>query len=202
MQVIVSGQTVEIGQALQEYVKDKIVKCVTKYFDHAINAHVVFHKHGVFFNADIVVNDGTGMHTLIRGEAQCDDVYAAFDMALVKIEKQLRRYKNRIKDHHKAKLSSLLADELVATKYIISPFGDETQDDFIMDDVTEDNPVIIAERAAKIERLTVSEAVMRMDLNALPALLFINSNSNCINLVYHRPDGNISWIDTKQMAAN
>lgn len=202
MQIIVSGQTVQIGQALQEYVKDKLIKCVTKYFDHAVGAHVVFHKRSAFFTADINVNDGTGKHTLLRGEAEADDVHVAFDLALVKIEKQLRRYKSRIKNHHKDKLSDLVENGVVGTKYVISPFSDETHEDYIMDDVNENNPIIIAEKSASIERLTVAEAVMRMDLNGLPALIFINSNSNCINLVYHRVDGNISWIDTKQMVPN
>ena len=60
--------------------------------------------------------------------------------------------------------------------------------------------VIVAEMATSIERLTVSEAVMRMDLSGQPALLFHNNSNGAINLVYVRSDGNIGWIDTNSNA--
>lgn len=198
MQIIVSGQGMSIGASLSQYVEEKTLKYVTKYFDHAISAHIVFHKHHPFFKVDITVNDGTGKHTLLRGEAQCDDVYSAFDMALVKMEKQLRKYKNRIKDHHKSKLNDLIADGVVGTKYVISPFDSEED---ATSEASDDNPIIIAEQATNIDKLSVAEAVMKMDLHALPALVFLNKNTDRINVVYHRRDGNISWIDTKQNAS-
>ena len=111
MQVIVSGQGVSIGQALQEYVKEKLTNHVVKYFEHAIEAHVVFHKQSVFFKADIVIRDGTGMHLPIKGDDEADDVYVAFDKALARAEHQLRKYKTKIKSHHKAKLGEFLRND-------------------------------------------------------------------------------------------
>ncbi len=199
MQVIVSGQGMSVGQSLQEYAKEKLAKHVTKYFEQIMSAQVMFHKHSVFFKANIIINDGMGKHLLIKGEADSDDAYTSFDLALVKVEKQLRRYKNRIKNHHKTKASHLMSDALVGTKYIIAPFSEALDQDADYDEeASVDNPIIIAEKPANIEKLTVAEAVMKMDLSALPALVFINQNNNCINIVYHRADGNISWVDTKQ----
>jgi ribosomal subunit interface protein len=196
MQVLVSGQGVKIGEALQEYVKDKLIKQVTKYFEQAINAHVVFHKEGVFYKADIIVHEGTSHHPFIKGEAKADEIYAAFDDALEKVDKQLGRYKTRIKNHHKRKLSEIIQeDAVIGTKYIIKPFISEDLD---QGESIEDNPIIIAEKPTSIEKLSVADAVMKMDLNGLPAMIFVNNNDNCLNIVYHRPDGNISWIDTKQ----
>ncbi len=111
MQVIVSGQGVSTGQALQDYVKEKLTAYVIKYFEHAIDAHVVFHKQSAFFKVDIIINDGTGMHLPIKGEDESDDIYSAFDKALVKAEHQLRKHKAKIKDHHKAKFGEFLRND-------------------------------------------------------------------------------------------
>ncbi len=114
MKVIVSGQGVSVGQALQDHVKEKLTNHVVRYFEHAIDAHVVFHKQSVFFRADIVIHDGTGMHLPIKGDAEADDVYVAFERALVKVEHQLRKYKEKINNHHKDKHGEFLRDEMDA----------------------------------------------------------------------------------------
>ena len=106
-----------------------------------------------------------------------------------KIEKQLRRYKNRIKNHKVTKESEF--DLISGTKYVISPLEEEDIENI------EKSPTIIAEKVSGIENLSVKDAVMKMDLLNLPALLFINDASKKLNLVYYRKDGNISWIDTK-----
>ena len=116
MQVIVSGQGVSVGQALQEYVKEKLTNHVVRYFENAIDAHVVFHKQSVFFKADIVIHDGTGMHLPIKGDAEADDVYVSFNRALVKVEHQLRKCKEKIKDHHKDKNGEFLREEDVESE--------------------------------------------------------------------------------------
>jgi ribosomal subunit interface protein len=197
MKIDVSGKGIKVGASLQEYVEDRLSKAVTKYFDHAIHGHVVFSHEGEYlYRADIHVNEGTGTRELIKAFATSDDIYAAFDMSLVKIEKQLRRYKTKIKSHHKKKLSEVIGEEsFKATKYVISSksFAEE-------DEESNDNPLIIAEKPTDIQKLSVSEAVMKMDLASLPALLFINSATGRLNVVYHRADGNISWVDPENFA--
>lgn len=194
MQIVVSGKHLGIGAALQEYVEAELKNVVTKYFEHAISADVVFTKERYLFRADILVNEGTGTHTLIKSNAEDDEVYAAFDIALAKVEKQLRRYKRRIKDHHKERIEKEVGFSN-ATKYVLSADSeDETSSS-----AEGDAPLIIAEKPTEIETLTVSDAVMRMDLGQLPALMFINKKTGAINVVYRREDGNISWIDSSNL---
>jgi ribosomal subunit interface protein len=189
MQVSVSGKHLDVGQSLQGYVESELQSIVTKYFELAVSADVVFTKVRHLFRADILVNDGTG-HTLIKGNAEDDEVYAAFDIAAARIEKQLRKYKERIKDHHKVKLEKDF-EMVEATKYVLSPTTEHMQAK------DEGNaPLIIAEKPTTVETLTVSDAVMRMDLGQLPALMFINKKTGDVNVVYRREDGNISWIDS------
>jgi ribosomal subunit interface protein len=193
MQVLVSGQHLAIGTSLQEYVKDRVVGSINKYFDHASGATVHFHKQNHEFLCDIIVHDGTGRHTIIKSNSSADDIYFAFDSALSKVEKQLRKYKSKLKDHStRLKVSEITPDTV---KYVISP--NKTNNENELEEIDFDNPVIIAEKVTKILKLSVGQAVMKMDLENLPALMFENIKTNRINVVYYRKDGNISWVDSK-----
>lgn len=200
MQVLVSGKKIDIGTSLQEHVKDRLEKGVKKYFSRALNADVTFSKESHLFRAIILVNEGTGTGVTIKADAKSDDPYAAFDGALSRIEKQLRRYKRRITNHHKPQISNINGEErnaLKGIKYVITPtssYDGDGEDEKANDDT----PVIIAENATSIESLSVAEAVMKMDLAHLPALLFINQANGRMNVVYHRADGNISWVDSAE----
>jgi ribosomal subunit interface protein len=195
MQISVSGKNFNAGSSLSDHAKERLEYEVTKYFDHAVHASVVFTKEAHLYRVDIHVNEGTGTGIIIKSTANADDVYISFAEALSRIEKQLRRYKKKIKNHHRKKGSELAFEQEVkeAVKYVLSPFGEETDD--VDSHHDNDEPLIIAEKSAKVEKLTVSEAVMKMDLQQLPALMFINAKNNRLNIVYHRADGNISWVD-------
>lgn len=191
MQVFVSGKHIDVGNALSTHIESEIQNSVKKYFEHAVSATVVLSKSRHVFDADIVVNDGTGTHQLLRASGDGGDAYAAFDSALIRIEKQLRRYKRKIKNHHKSRLGKdVELSAVMGTKYILS--GREEDDN---SDAENDAPLIIAEKPSQIETLSVSDAVMRMDLGSLPAVMFINKKTGAMNVVYRREDGNISWID-------
>jgi ribosomal subunit interface protein len=188
MKVQVSGKQLDVGAALTEHVEDRLLKSVSKYFDRAIAANVVFSKESHLNRADIVVNEGTGAGPVIKGRGKANDIYAAFDDAADRIEKQLRRYKRRIKDHHKDKVDSdTLSD---GVKYILDGGDCDSEE-------AADNPLIIAEKPQLVEKISVSDAVMRMDLADLPALTFINEKTSTVSVIYRRKDGNISWVDTK-----
>ena len=190
MQVAVSGQNISVGNSLQEYAKGRIIGAVEKYFSNAPSGHVRFSKHGREFACDIVINDGTGRHMVIKSNSTSDEVYNAFDLAISKLEKQLRRYKSKLQSHQKRiKLSEITAE---VTKYVISTVETEDTGEFDMD-----NPVIVAEKQTHIVPLSVGDAVMKMDLENLPALMFENIKTGRINVVYYRKDGNISWVDSQ-----
>lgn len=189
MQISISGQHIAVGNSLQDYVRNRMSQLTAKYFVSPISANIHFSKDGFQFICDIIVNDGTGRHMLLKGNGNSDDIYSSFDIAISRFEKQLRKYKSKLKDRHeKIKISELSP---TAVKYVIPPNPEE--DELL----TADNPVIIAEKSIEILNLSVSAAVMKMDLENLPALMFQNINTNRINVVYYRRDGNISWIDSK-----
>ena len=192
MQVSISGQHISIGNSLQDYVKGRIQDVVHKYFAHAISTNIHFSKQHFHFICDIVVNDGTGRHIIIKSNSSSDDVYSAFDIALSKLQKQLRKYKSKLTDHHNR---SKVSKGVEATKYIISPH--EASEDDAYEIQASDSPTIIAEKSTEILTLTINEALMKMDLENFPALVFNNSNTGRINVIYYRKDGNISWIDCK-----
>jgi ribosomal subunit interface protein len=193
MQISVTGKQIDVGESLKQYVNPLLEKTIKKYFDKAIHAEVVFskasHKHQDKFQADITMNEGAGIG-FIKSRDVSDNIYSAFDGALEKIEHQLSRYKRKIKNHHKPKLSELCgydgAQNSKAIKYILNPFEHDSIDE---------NPEVVLEKHTDIELLSVSEAIMKMDLMELPALLFKNKANNLMNVVYHRADGKISWID-------
>jgi ribosomal subunit interface protein len=194
MKITITGKQMKVGSALQEYVKENVEVSIKKYFENAISAHVTFSKETHLFVTDIVVNEGVSNQLYYKSQAKEDNVYACFDRALDRMEKQLRRYKRRIKDHHKQGVGEATA--LAAMKYVISDDGQDFEESSEID-----NPLIIAEKQTAIESLTVADAVMRMNLANLPALVFINKKTSNFNVVYKRLDGNISWIDSKHEAS-
>jgi len=189
MQISISGQHISIGNALQEYVKNRIQEAVHKYFAHAISTNVHFSKQHFQFTCDIAVNDGSGRHIIIKSDSASTDIYSSFDIALSKLQKQLRKYKSKLTEHHDR---SKISKGIEATKYIISPYEIEQDDEIIGD-----NPIIIAEKPTEILLLTINQALMKMDLENFPALVFQNADTSRINVIYYRKDGNISWIDSK-----
>lgn len=194
MNVIVSGQQISVGSSLQTHATERVEQVVLKYFSHAISANVTFSKQGYLYLCDISVNEGTGRKAFIKSSDSSDDAYAAFDSALVKLEKQLRRYKSRLNNKGSRIRTTEALEVIAATKYVISPNLADDMDE----NSGEDNPVIVAEKPAEIMTLSVSDAVMKMDLESLPALMFKNIKNGRINVVYYRKDGNISWLDTKE----
>lgn len=184
MDVSVNGKNMEVGDALRTHAQASVASHVAKYFNRAIDAQVTMSRQAHQFRADIVVHPGRGF--LMQGSATAGDAYAAFDTAVERIAKQLRRYKRRLIDSHRGKA----ADEAVpAQQYVIRSDEDE---EVPAEDAP---PVIIAEMPAEIATLTVGEAVMRLDLGDLPAMMFRNRANGTFNVVYRRPDGNVGWID-------
>lgn len=185
MKIIISGHHLELGSSLSSYIETSLSEVTSKYFEHAVSGNVSITKDHQQIQARILLNEGTGTGVLIKANAEHADAYIAFDKALHKVQTQLAKYKERIKNHHKPHKKDLA--DLQASKYVLSPY--EAAD-------AEHNPIIVAEKSTAIEMLSVADAVMKMDLLDLPTLLFINESSGKVSVVYYRKDGNISWIDT------
>ncbi|HSF94740.1 MAG TPA: ribosome-associated translation inhibitor RaiA [Thermohalobaculum sp.] len=194
MQIKVSGKQIDVGDALRTHVEGNLNAAVGKYFDRSVDANVVFSRNGHAYKCDASVHLATGLTAQARAEA--DEIYAAFEQATDRIEKQLRRYKRRIKDHHQSRQDPIEMFE--AQAYVL-----QSQDD---DEETGEangvQPVIIAEMTTGISSLTVGDAVMQMELAHAPFLLFRNSANGRINVVFQRDDGNVGWIDPANLPEN
>jgi len=190
MQIQVSGRGVDVGESLRSHIQASVDDRVNKYIDRVNSINAVVAKDAHLFRVDLTGNVGTHSGFTVRSRGESTDVYAAFDDAIDKAAKQLRRYKRKITNHHKD-----ITDEpsFTATKRVIpSDIGEKEE---------ESAALVIAEKATKIETLTVSQAVMKMDLQHLPALLLFNRGTGRLNVVYRREDGNISWVDPEAKAA-
>jgi ribosomal subunit interface protein len=198
MHLSVKGKQLDVGDALRSHVAENLNGVVGKYFGRPIEANVVFSREAHLFRADISVHVGRGIMVQSIGEA--DEPYPAFDTACDKIAKRLRRYKSRLKDHHSTS-ESAAAHTVTATKYILQAEAeDHTHEEHADGSAQGHLPVIIAEMTTSIDLLTVSEAVMRMELAELPAMMFRNRAHGNLNMVYRRADGHVGWVDPKGVA--
>ncbi len=190
MRIQVSGKQIDTGEALRSHVEERLVEAVGKYFDRPVEAVVIFSKDRHEFVTDASVHLSTGMTVQAKGRA--NEIYAAFENAVDRMEKQLRRYKRRLKDHHRAREFPIEA--MGAPSYILAGGGDE--------DASEPEtlqPVIIAEMETRVPNLSVGEAVMQMELAGARLLVFRNEKHGGVNVVYTREDGNIGWIDPRHL---
>lgn len=179
----ISGKNIDIGESLRGNVEARIGDAVAKYFDGGFTGHVTVEREGSGFKSDCTLHLDTGIALQAHGQAQ--DVHKSFDIAAERIEKRLRRYKRRLKEHHVDKQATREA----AASYVIAALDEEEEV------ATDYNPVIIAEETTNLETMTVSHAVMAMDLTEATVLVFRNAAHDGVNVVYRRPDGHIGWVD-------
>jgi ribosome hibernation promoting factor len=186
MQYQISGKQIDIGDALQTHVRDELGGVVQKYAERPTNAQVIFSKSAHEYVCEATVHLSTGLTA--QAKAHATEIYAAFDGCSEKMEKQLRRYKRRLKDHHKERAQPVELSG--AASYILaSETGlDELEPDSLQ-------PIIVAEMETNIPSLSVGEAVMQMELAGAPVLVFRKEGKDGLNVVYRREDGNIGWID-------
>ena len=191
MQITVSGKQVELSDALRTRVSDHLDLISNKYFDHALEAHVTFSRARSFFTCDINVHAGRGL--TLRGEGEAADANSAFDDAAEHIAKRLRRYRRRVNEH--ARDTANRERPEAARQYILRQDDNAAPPAANGGTETVAYATVIAEQVTEISLLSVGEAVMRMDLADQPVLMFRNSATSELNVVYRRSDGNIGWID-------
>lgn len=182
MQVTVKGQHLDVGDALREHVRDSITQTTGKYFQSPLDATVTFTKEKNHrYTVDISIQVGTGI--VIASNYESDDPYPAFDEASRRVATRLRRYKDRLRDHHRKEDTN----DLHLASYTTFEQANDVEGG--------SEPAIIAEMETRVPTLAVSDAVMRLELGDMPALLFKNPGTNSYNMVYRRKDGNIGWVD-------
>ena len=189
MTLRISGKSISVGDTLRSRVSERTDEVLRKYFDGNYSGHITLSKDGFGFRTDCSLHLDSGI--TLEADSNATDAYASADQALVMIEKRLRRYKSRLKDRSARKTyaaNAALAD-IDAPSYVIEApaEGDE--------EVTTYSPVIIAEATTSLKRLSVSEAVMELDLTGAACIVFQHGSSGRVNIIYRRADGNVGWID-------
>lgn len=187
MRYQISGHQIDIGDALQTHVKTELSEAVAKYAERPTDATVIFGRSAHEYTCETVVHLSTGLTA--QAKAHATEIYAAFDSCCEKMEKQLRRYKRRLKDHHRDRKEPV--ESSAAPSYILAA-SEEHEHDNEPDTL---QPMIIAEMETRVPALSVGEAVMQMELAGAPILVFRNEGHDGVNVVYRRDDGNIGWID-------
>jgi ribosomal subunit interface protein len=204
MKLTITGKQIDLGDALRGHVSESLEQVTGKYFNGAIDATVAFSRQSHLFRADLSVH--VTRNILMQSSGEAGDPYVAFDQAADRLAKRLRRHKRRLSDHHR---DAPMEPAVPAQAYVLemtpaeaddlAEAYDETATDVPAEAVegngAEGDPVVIAEMTTPIDVLTVSQAVMRLDLADLPALMFRNRAHGGLNMVYRRPDGNVGWVD-------
>ncbi|WP_347311792.1 ribosome hibernation-promoting factor, HPF/YfiA family [Defluviimonas sp. SAOS-178_SWC] len=187
MRYRISGKQIDVGDALQTHVKSELGETVEKYSQRPTDATVIFSRDAYEFICEATVHLSTGLTATAKGNAT--EVYAAFEACREKMDKQLRRYKRRLKDHHRDRTEPV--EFAGAPMYVLAANGGsaDSEPDTLQ-------PMIIAEMETQIPSLSVGEAVMQMELAGAPLLVFRNEKSGGVNVVHRRDDGNVGWIDT------
>ncbi|MEL6723591.1 MAG: ribosome-associated translation inhibitor RaiA [Pseudomonadota bacterium] len=183
MTIQIAGRHLDVGDALKERISDGLEAAVTKYFDRSFDANVTVEKRGHQILTDCNVHLPSGI--VLQSSGAASDPYASLEESLEKMEKRVRRYHRRLKDHHKR---APLPSE-PANAFIIKGVDDDSLEE------KGDAPLIVAESASHVKTMSVSEAVMQLELSDTPAVLFRNVKHSGLNMVYRRADGNIGWVD-------
>ena len=184
MEINISGRGIDLGNSLREYTSSKTNNLVDKYLDEDITSRITISKDSRIFEVEICLHLAKGF--VIKTNGSSDDPYRAVDIALERLEERIEKHKNRIKNKNRRSEWNMAAD---AMRYIIERKPSSNDED--------EEHLVIAEQESSILPLSVSEAVMKLDLTEMPVVMFKNADSGRINVVYKRPDGHIGWIDYK-----
>ena len=190
MQIKISGKHIELGDALRQHIEERLQSFRERFFEGSVHGNVTLEKQRGRFLSDCSLHLATGLH--LQAHAENADPQACVDGALSHLEKQLKKYKQRLKDHHRQPRESKPAHEAVA--YVIQA------EEHLDEEPVGFHAPVIAESAATIPQLSVGEAVMQLDISTTQFVLFHNSKEGRLNVVYRRPDGNIGWLDPKPHA--
>jgi ribosomal subunit interface protein len=186
MQIQITGKHIDVGDALRSHIETKLQSFRDRFFEGSVHGHVTLEKRRSFFLTDCTLHLATGL--VLQSHAEEATAMASSDAAMAHLEKQLKKYKQRLKDHHRNPRTD--RTQRNASAYVI-PHDDDHEGD----EPSGMHAPVIAETATKIPELSVSEAVMQLDISTTNFVLFHNSKEGRLNVVYRRPDGNIGWLD-------
>jgi len=183
----VSGKNIDVGEALRSRINGRVQEAIGKYFDGGYSGHVTVGKEGYGFRTECAIHLDSGVTLHVDGMA--GDAYSSADVTAQRIERRLRRYNSRLKEHP-ARRGDAQADGTEMADYVLQAPDRESEVE-----VVDFKPAVIAESTATLHTLSVSEAVMELDMTGAPVIVFRHGATGRVNVVYRRTDGNIGWID-------
>jgi ribosomal subunit interface protein len=190
MQIKITGKHIDIGDGLRQHIEEKLQSFRDRFFEGSVHGNVTIEKQRGRFLSDCSLHLATGLH--LQAHSENADPMACVDVSLLHLEKQLKKYKQRLKDHHRAPRA--VHEPREATSYVI-PYEEHLEEE-----PTSLHAPVIAEAEATIPQLSVGEAVMQLDISTTSFVLFHNTKEGRLNVVYRRPDGNIGWLDPRSPA--
>ena len=189
MQIQITGKHIDLGDTLRGRIEAGLEAAVTKYFDRPTGGNVTVSKSGYKTIVDCSVHLPSGI--ILNAQGGAEEPYAALEEALEKMEKRVRRYKRRLKDHHRADRTPMPSEAVPA--FVLQSHDEEGADDNANSEALQ--PLVIAEMNEQMRTMSVAEAVMQLELGEAPVVFFRHATLERLNLVYRRPDGHIGWVD-------
>lgn len=188
MTIRITGKNMDIGEALRGQVEARVQAAIAKYADGSGSGQVTVSRDGTGFRTDCVVILSSG--TMLEASGTAGDAYASLDQSAIRIEKRMRRYKRRVKD----RLGEGRGNGTAQSAYAIleAPVLDEDSEEPEAGDF---HPIVIAETTKRLDRMSVGQAVVELDLTGSAALVFRHAGNGRVNVVYRRNDGTIGWVD-------
>ena len=187
MTLRVTGKNFDLGEAMRGHIVDRVEAAVSKYYDGGVSGHIVVDHEGAGYRSDCTLHLSSGM--TLHSEGRAMEPYASFDSAATRLEKRLRRYNRRLKDHHNNNKNAQDPAGFTFADYVLEAPDQEA------DEAEDFNPVVVAEKTSALVTLPVSEAVLQLDMTGAPVVVFRHASNDRVNIVYRRADGNVGWID-------
>jgi len=186
MQIQIFSKGIDVSTPLRNRITGRLEEMIDKYIHREGEAQVSVSKEGSGFKTVCSIHLPSG--ATMEGQGVASDAYAAANESLEHVEKRLRRYKRRLKDHSKQ------AKAKNGTMFVLeNPITDNSEDDMEYNGNTE--PLVIAEKSSKIRTLTPGMAAFELGLADNGVVVFNNARHGGLNVVFKRSDGNIGWID-------
>lgn len=190
MALRVSGKNIDVGEALRARLTERVSEVLGKYFDGGWSGHVTVSREGSGYRSECLLHLDSGVNLQTQSNAQ--DANACADAAVEKIEKRLRRYKQRkqrLKDRHSA--ADVADESSKAQSYILSGVPEsETEEE-----LDSWSPTVVAEQVTRLRTMSVADAVVELDITGAPVVVFRHAGHGRVSVVYRRPDGHVGWID-------
>ncbi|MFC1668460.1 ribosome hibernation-promoting factor, HPF/YfiA family [Chlamydiota bacterium] len=178
MEITVTGRHVNVTEAMKQYAQQKIEK-VIRNIPKVINVHIIIDIEKFHHIAEVVILAGNNI--TIRAKESTEDMYSSIDILASKIERQVKKYKGKLYNHRLRPTK-----EIAFTENVLS--SEEIDDD-------DGQPRIMTSERFEIKPMFVDEAAMQMDLSSESFKVFLNAQSERVNVIYRRKDGNYGLIE-------